>query len=270
MFTCPLYIAHPALAEQGARWAALAQQPYAGLGDPRHLSSTEFILWLDQTGLKLQQTGRKAPGPVWVDFAHGAADHRRQYGGGRGQMVAKAVGLKPGVNPQVLDATAGLGGDAFVLACLGAQVHMQERNPVVYSLLADGVARLHEAALNEATVLQPIAARISLASAVCQSGQQMETADVVYLDPMFPSREKSAAVKKEMTAFHSLVGEDPDQDVLLEQALAVARYRVVVKRPRKAPWLANQKPALELTGKSSRFDIYTLKKMPDRLPEQDG
>ena len=69
-----------------------------------------------------------------------------------------------------------------------------------------------------------------------------------------------------MTAFHSLVGEDPDQDSLLAAALGAARYRVVVKRPRKAPWLAGQKPALELAGKSSRFDIYTLKKMPERLP----
>lgn len=269
MSQCPVYIAHPALAEQGLRWAELARQAYAGLGDPREITGHAFVLWLDDAGLKLQQTGRKAPGPVWVDFAHGAADHRRQYGGGRGQMVAKAVGLKAGVNPRVLDATAGLGGDAYVLACLGAQVHMQERNPVVYSLLSDGLSRLQQVAESQAPDLLAVAGRLSLAPDLCRSEQGMTAADVVYLDPMFPSREKSAAVKKEMTAFHSLVGEDPDQDGLLAQALDAARYRVVVKRPRKAPWLAGQKPALALTGKSSRFDIYTLRKMPDRLPDFD-
>ncbi len=89
--------------------------------------------------------------------------------------------------------------------------------------------------------------------------------DVVYLDPMFPERQKSADVKKEMRAFHRLVGADADADDLLAPALAAARYRVVVKRPRKAPDLAGRPPSHRVEGKSSRFDVYALQKLPDRL-----
>jgi 16S rRNA (guanine1516-N2)-methyltransferase len=90
--------------------------------------------------------------------------------------------------------------------------------------------------------------------------------DVIYLDPMFPERQKTADVKKEMAAFHSIVGKDEDADALLPLALARVNYRVVVKRPRKAPFLNNQTPSYQLEGKSSRYDIYTLKKLPDQLP----
>jgi 16S rRNA (guanine1516-N2)-methyltransferase len=89
--------------------------------------------------------------------------------------------------------------------------------------------------------------------------------DVIYLDPMFPDRQKSADVKKEMAAFHHVVGKDEDADSLLEKALAKANYRVVVKRPRKAPFINNKTPSYQLEGKSSRYDIYTIKKMPEGL-----
>ena len=86
--------------------------------------------------------------------------------------------------------------------------------------------------------------------------------DVIYIDPMFPAREKSGKVKKEMQLFHQLVGTDDDSSTLLPLALAVARYRVVVKRSVHAPFLADQKPGYSLKGKSTRFDIYPIKKLP--------
>ena len=261
---CPLIFTDPALADEANALAQRFGFSLLGLADAAQLDQPSLVLQLTLSGLQLQHTGRKAPGPVWVDFTAGAAEHRRQFGGGRGQMVAKAVGLKPGVCPLVLDATAGLGGDSFVLASLGAAVLLQERNPVVYSLLSDGLSRARAVAQGNPE-LQPIFSRMRLLDAQTDSTQFMSAADVVFLDPMFPAREKSAAVKKEMTAFHALVGEDMDQDQLLAQALAAARYRVVVKRPRKAPYLAGQKPALEISGKSSRFDVYPIKKMPDKL-----
>src|SRR5690606_23946763 len=93
-----------------------------------------------------------------------------------------------------------------------------------------------------------------------------EYPEVIYLDPMFPDRQKTADVKKEMRAFHSLVGKDEDAGDLLDLALSRARYRVVVKRPRKSPTLNQKTPSYQLEGKSSRDDIYALKKMPDKLP----
>lgn len=87
-------------------------------------------------------------------------------------------------------------------------------------------------------------------------------ADVVYLDPMFPHRDKSALVKKEMQLFRPVVGDDPDASALLEAALACARYRVVVKRSRRAPAIEGVAPGLTLEGKSSRYDVYPLKALP--------
>ncbi len=88
-----------------------------------------------------------------------------------------------------------------------------------------------------------------------------ERPDVVYLDPMFPERGKSAAVNKAMQFFQRLVGADEDAADLLAPALAAARHRVVIKRPARAPWLAEREPSYSLTGKSVRFDIHALRRM---------
>ena len=239
--------------------------PFLGTQTPVQLDEPAYCLQLGAE-LQLCTTGRKAPGPVKVDFVSGAAAHRRKFGGGKGQQIAKAVGIRGGFYPRVVDATAGLGRDAFVLASLGCEVYMLERNPVVRALLEDGLRRLHRAALDD-TELAAIAARLSLeagsqsALAWLQS-QDEESIPVVYLDPMFPERGKSAKVKKEMAVFHQLVGADDDADALLAPALSACYFRTVVKRPRLAPHLAGMQPALSLEGKSGRFDIYTKHGIP--------
>ncbi len=233
------------------RWGfALQASPQGGL-----------FLQLGAEHLALCQQGPDAPGPVFVDFVGGAVGHRRRFGGGRGQPLAKAVGLKGSASPQVVDATAGLGRDAFVLASLGCAVTLVERSPVVAALLADGLARgAHDAEV------APIMARMRLVNAdaaeYLQRLQGDERPDVVYLDPMYPHREKSALVKKEMRAFRELVGEDPDADRLLPAALAAARQRVVVKRPDYAEPLAGPKPTLAIPTKNHRFDVYVMKALP--------
>ncbi len=214
-----------------------------------------FLLRMTPQRLELVQTGPGAPGPVYVDFVAGAMGHRRRFGGGRGQLVAKAVGIKKGFIPSVIDATAGLGRDAFVLAQLGCRVHMLERSPVVAELLRDGMQR----AARDVEVAETVA-RLSLA--VGEAGDYLrnldvsQVPDVVYVDPMHPARGKAAAVKKEMRLFRQLVGADEDAAELLQAALAVAGKRVVVKRPRKAQAIAGPAPNLVFEGKSTRFDVY--------------
>lgn len=195
--------------------------------------------------------------PVTVDFLAGRARHRQQYGGGRSQAIAKAVGLAQNPALSILDATAGLGRDAFVLAGLGARLWLLERHPVVRLLLLDGLARGRRA--------QPeFFARMTLLDADLVDGvDDLPEPDVVYLDPMFPERRSKAAVKKDMMLFHELVGSDRDADALLAPALSLARRRVVVKRPRIAPPLADRPPTYSLTGKSNRFDIYALRSITD-------
>ena len=79
---------------------------------------------------------------------------------------------------------------------------------------------------------------------------------VVYLDPMFPHKQKSALVKKEMRVFQSLVGPDLDADGLLAPARQLATKRVVVKRPDYAPPLADVATPNAVVTKGHRFDIY--------------
>lgn len=257
----------PQLVEAARALAEQLQQPLKLDIDIASLDSSDFVVVFDENGVSLQQTGRKAPGPIRAEFAEGSVDHRRKFGGGKGQMIAKAVGVKAGVYPKVLDATAGLGKDAFVLATLGCHVQMLERSPVVHALLQDGLTRARSDF--DDPELAQIIARIELLGADSQDYlaqiSDADKPDVIYLDPMFPDRQKAADVKKEMAAFHHVVGKDEDADLLLEKALAKANYRVVVKRPRKAAFIANKTPSYQLEGKSSRYDIYTLKKMPDHL-----
>ncbi|AXK55872.1 MULTISPECIES: class I SAM-dependent methyltransferase [Pseudomonas] len=240
-----------------AGFAPQAQQWAQRLGLPLQIDEAEFALQVGEQGLQLQQLGADAPGPVRVDFVEGGAAHRRLYGGGSGQMIAKAVGVAQGVRPRVLDATAGLGKDGFVLATLGCEMSLIERQPLIGALLEDGLAR---GALD--AEVAPIVARMRLLkgnSIELMRNWEGEPPQVIYLDPMFPHREKSALVKKEMRLFRPLVGDDNDAPALLAAALALASHRVVVKRPRKAPCIEGPKPSHGLEGKSSRYDIYPKK-----------
>ncbi|MDK2123571.1 class I SAM-dependent methyltransferase [Parachitinimonas caeni] len=204
--------------------------------------------------LELREFGRGAAGPVWVDF--GGSELKRRTAGGKGLLLAKAVGFKHGT-PSIVDATAGLGRDSFTLAALGAPVCMIERNPLPAALVADGLRR---AAQDPATAEISHRIQFHFGSAQTLLTQwQGEKPDTVLIDPMFPEPTKRAKSKKEMHAFQTLVGPDLDSDLLLEPALALACRRVAVKRPRHAPWLANQKPDLNYEGESVRFDIYLVK-----------
>ena len=213
-----------------------------------------FKLQFDEHGLQLFKSDEPKLGAIRVDFVTGASAHRRKFGGGKGQAIAKAVGLNKGAVPHVLDATAGLGRDAFVLAALGCKVTIHERHPVVAALLYDGLQRAYQ----DAEIGDWMKAQVGMAfgsSHDLLNSTEVEP-DVVYLDPMFPHREKSALVKKEMRVFQSLVGDDHDADALLEFAMQLASKRVAVKRPDYAPFLDEQKPSMQITTKKNRFDVY--------------
>ncbi len=196
--------------------------------------------------------------PVAVDFASAALSGRKQRGP---ELLVKAVGGGAS-RPSLLDATAGLARDSFILASHGYPVTLLERQPVLAAMVADGIARA-TAAGGE---LAQTAARMQLVNANARDYlaalEEPDCPDVIYLDPMFESRDKSALVKKDLRLLQDLVGADSDSDELLELALSKARYRVVVKRPRKAPAVNGPKPATQIEGKSSRYDIYSLKALP--------
>ena len=203
--------------------------------------------------LSLQLSDDDAPGPVYVDFVHGAVGHRRQFGGGKNQLIAKAIGIKSlKDNLKVLDLTAGLGRDAFLFATLGCDVLMCERSPIIYQLLQDGLRRAEKESW-----FQTLKLKLIHANAIDYLKEPHDfVPDVIYIDPMFPEKTKSALVKKEMRVLREVVGDDVDAAALLPLALSVARKRVVVKRGRLAPSLTDQNPSVIFDGKSSRFDVY--------------
>lgn len=237
--------------------AALARQLGLPLCNSAEMAAGDFAFALQYQadGLQLQPLGAAASGPVWVDFVSGKAAHRRQFGGA--ELLLRAVRGRQQKPLTVLDATAGLGSDTLVLAGAGYQVTALERSPIVAALLRDGIERA--AASDDVQLLESVA-RVNLlpmdAGAYLQSVALGEAPDVIYLDPMFPSRDKSAKVGKAMQALQSCVGGDEDSGELLTLARQCARQRVVVKRPLKAPCLGQLPPAHALSGKAVRFDVY--------------
>lgn len=238
---------------------ALVIRPQQTL-DLTSLDPDKHLALVFDEAVSLQSTGPKPPGPVFVAFEGNAMVHRLKHGGGKGEQVAKAVGLSKVSGDRqltVLDATAGLGRDSLILAALGCSVTMFERNPAVRELLQDGLDRA-----SIASDVTDVVERMSLRKEdfiSASSDIEDESFDVVYLDPMFPDRSKTALVKKEMRVFKQLIGGDEDADELFEPAYRIAKHRVVVKRPKAAPFLANKTPSLQIKGKSGRFDIYTKK-----------
>ena len=226
---------------------------------PNH-SETRFVFMLSDLGLSLSQIAEDNLLSIRADFYSPSVNYRRQKGGGKGQMIARAIGLNSLTAPYVLDATAGLGSDAFVLASLGCPVTMVERVPEVHALLADGLRVAGAWGSAKDQTLIAILKRMTLiesdAAKYMQTLEDTKKPEVVYLDPMFPVRTKSTQVKKEMHVLQQLIGKDVDADLLLQTAQECAQKRVVVKRPRIAPFLAGLEPNYTLEGRSNRYDVY--------------
>lgn len=153
----------------------------------------------------------------------------------------------------ILDATAGLGSDAYRLAEAGHRVRGIERHPVVYALLASA----WEHAMRAGTVPPSLAQRLGFEwGDAAMRIEAIEESNVgVYLDPMYPPPRRSSALpKRPLQILRRLVGEESDARPLLEAARARAA-RVVVKRPHHAPPLMDD-AAFSVETKLVRFDVY--------------
>lgn len=193
-----------------------------------------------------------------VDFVGGAVGHRFRSGEGRGQDIAKAAGLTRGVTPDIVDATAGLGRDAFLLASLGARVTLIERSDTMHGLLADGLAR----AAAEGGRYAETVARMTLLHGDSSLLLPELKPQVVLVDPMHPPRGNSALVKKEMRQIREIVGTDPDAERLMLVALEHAQNRVVLKWPLRAdPLPGLRAPSHQILGKSTRYDVFVKAKL---------
>src|SRR3546814_20311726 len=86
-------------------------------------------------GLELQAPHHPGFKPIRCDWTD--AEMSRRVAAGKQQLLARAIGLHKYKDLSVLDATAGLGRDGFVLAALGAPVTMVARQELFAALLFD-------------------------------------------------------------------------------------------------------------------------------------
>jgi len=221
----------------------------------------EYMLQLCYLETRIELFSTQMNTGIYVDFCAGKLAHRHKFGGGRGQAIARAIGLRQGKSPHVLDATAGLAGDAFALATLGCRITMTERSPLLATLIHDAIAR----AQTEPSLLKIFEHGFDLyqQNAIDYLHQLAPPArpDVIYLDPMYPERKKSARVKKSMQILQQLHGSEDNAEQLLDISLDLARKRVVVKRPIHAPSINEITPSTCIKSKKTRFDIYAIEKL---------
>lgn len=239
-------------------------QARLGLPEADEAEPGEFshLLTLDDGGLSLHSLLSKSgsrPLPTRVDFSDPTLTYRR-HTSGKQQGIAKAVGLNRHDPMHVLDATAGLGKDAFILASLGCRVSMLESSPLIFSLLQDGMLR---AAQSQEPELTDIIQRMQLNHASAEIWLQdilqgkRPRPDVIYLDPMFPPRNKQAAVKRDISLLQEILPPASEPERLLDLAIACRVKRVVLKQPGSKPSGKHQRASFIVPGKSAYFEIFS-------------
>ena len=186
-------------------------------------------------------------------FIEGPILHRLKYGKGRGQNLAKAVGMKFNKNRNIIDATAGLGYDSFILASLGAKVTLIERSQKMHELLQNGI----DEGISFGGEIEKIINRMELLFGDSKDILPKLTPEVIMIDTMYKDRKKTALVKNNMRLVREIVGPDSDYIELLKVALNCAQNRVVLKQPRYAePIKEIRKCSHQILGKTIRYDIF--------------
>ena len=168
-------------------------------------------------------------------------------------LVRAAKSDRPG--RKAIDATAGMGEDAFLLAAQGYEVTLFEQNPVIAVLLKDALRRA-----KKHPVLKDIASRMNLVQDNSVEGMSklLDPVDVIYLDPMFPARQKSSLINKKLQLIQKLEPPCSEETDLFDAAISASPSKIIVKRPLKSEFLAGRKPSYTLNGKAIRYDCYTL------------
>jgi 16S rRNA (guanine1516-N2)-methyltransferase len=236
-----------------------AAQAYAKKYDIPYRAHTEpsdrLILELTDQGLQLIDQDSPQLKPLRIDFNAHTLQHRIRTGG-KSLPLAKAIGVSTQNKPTVLDLTAGLGRDAFILASLGCQVTMIERSPITAAMLDDALRRVQEIPASDSLTLVHGDSQQCLQQLKDHPALREHTFDTMYLDPMFPESKKSALVKKDMQYLRALSPHDNLAALLLQSALDTGVGRVVLKQPRVAGFLTERKPSFQIKSKTHRFDVY--------------
>ena len=206
-----------------------------------------LTVMFDSKGVSLAGFGLTYQGD-FENMLHRVTNGRLQHE----MLVRAAKSEKPG--RRAIDATAGMGEDAFLLAAQGYEVTLYEQNPVIAALLKDALRRARKN-----MILKEIAERMKLVegnSVECME-KQLDSVDVIYLDPMFPARQKSGLINKKLQLIQKLEPPCSAETDLFDAAIKANPSKIIVKRPLKSEFLAGRKPSYTLNGKAIRYDCYT-------------
>jgi len=238
----------PNRVQEAKEWAVQHNYLYTEETAP----AADYLIIFAEDRIGIQAIKKPHTNAFYLDYTTGRLGFRAHHASKQNELLAKAVGLKGKKTLSVIDATAGLGRDAWILATLGAHVILLERSPILALLLHDAIARS-----------KPLETKVQLIHCdathwlTTHIKQKLIKADVIYLDPMFPERSKTAAIKKEMVILRDLVGSDLDAVALFESALACPVSRIVVKRPIHAHEISpDVSPTYSIKGRANRFDVY--------------
>ncbi len=226
--------------ESCCREVRLAESLDVPLVIPGSLHDARYLIGYNEGGrLELRYCRDSAVRPLLVNLSS-----RRNSRGA--DPLLRAIGSRC---CEIVDGTAGLGGDAAHLAAAGHRVTAVEEHPLPHALLADGLLHCNDTGL---------ASRLNLvrADTIEWLGNLDHEVDVIYLDPMYPPRPGSALPRKGIRLLQEIILYCPDRDrQMLEVARSRAVRRIVVKRPHHAQPLLPGKSG-EIRGKLVRFDIY--------------
>lgn len=220
-------------------------------------------LWLDKHNKLTWLSAQGEVTPSWDKL-----QKRIVTAGRKSELLLQAAKITS--SSKVLDATAGFGHDALILASSGANVTLLEKLPMMALLLTAEQFRMsHE------KNWQKLMARLQIYAMDLQAFYQSQNKaqadfDVVYLDPMFPEDSyldaksgRGAQVNKRMQALHHIAPPPTlsEESELLANAKALLinpnkTCRVIVKRPKQAPFLAKTTPDDSWQNDAVRFDAY--------------
>lgn len=234
------------------------------IDDAEKFNTYNYILVYSSQGLTLHSINNNFK-PFRIDFVSDALTYRRQHISRKNELLVRALGVIQNYKPTIIDTTAGLGRDAFIMASLGCNVLMLERSDIMCALLRDALKRLK----SHPEIYNALSLTLFHTDATTYLSEldQTQLPDIIYIDPMFPARDKSALVKKEMRILKDIVGPDLDSAKLFEVAYEHCLRRVIVKRPKLADPLVERPADIVFRGKATRYDVYLISEDRRRMTD---
>lgn len=219
------------------------------------IKNAEIRFWLvvGSKGISLEDTTRKI-GALSINFLSGTNLHRLRHSVGQREYLLRAIGQHK-QNASIVDATAGLAGDGFMLAARGFKVVLIEQNLAIATLLEDALNRAYHDPEQGQRLRKNLNLKIGRAQAILDDMHRKP--DLIYLDPMYPKSNKSSLPTKSMQYLREIITPDAQSDLLVN-ALNNAQKRVVVKRPMTATYLQGMHPSHQVFGKTTRYDVYVI------------